>query len=70
MFETIIFEDVPLVEFMYLVFTHARWEILYIFQALINSLVCWLRLSHHEQGKTVGTSFYYYLYHGNKVTEF
>ena len=52
MFETIIFEDVPLVEFMYLVFTHMPGErycrqlrslllsLCYIFQALINSLVC------------------------------
>ena len=47
------YEDVPLVEFMYLVFTHkpgesyCRWlrslllYLCYIFCTMINSLVCW-----------------------------
>ena len=52
---TLSFEDVPLVEFMYLVFTRMPGEsyrrqlrslLLYlfrVFRALINSLVCWFR---------------------------
>ena len=52
-----VIEDVPLVEFMYLVFTRMPGEsyrrrlgslllyLCYIFRGLINSLVCWLRTS-------------------------
>ena len=50
-------EDVPLVECVYLVFAHMPGEnyrsqigsllldLGYVFQALINSLVCWFRMS-------------------------
>ena len=59
----IVWEDVPLVEFMYLVFTHMPGEsyrmwlmslllyLCYVFWALINSLVCWFWLGVKQKKK-------------------
>ena len=58
------FEDVPLVEFMYLAFIRMLGEryrrpleslflYCYVFRALINSLVCWFWLDFEKSNRTV-----------------